>query len=566
MTAPRQRRPALSAGLVCASALALAGGSARAQLPAPTDGPPGLVWISPGRARVGTTVKDIERLLDREPTLRGVAGALIAETPAHDRDVAGFWLMPTEVTCEQYAEYLRATGERAPEPWCAEAIRAASEEHVRAVEERARAARAEGRTPAADPGFDAHAWWLAHGRGAAWSLPEEERSWPVVFVDWNEARAYARWAGLRLMDEAEYARAARGETDRPWPWGADVRAERYAVTSDGPRRGRAAPVASMPAGATRAGVYDLAGNVWEWTSSAYLPFPGHEPKEFQYGAGNARQRVTAIAPFDREHKVAVGGSFQNPLPLCRASVRFGLAPGQRTGAVGLRCAASARPGQDLAQAVDEAEARAGYQVVTNAALPRFAPWLAVAADGWRTHPSDAAWTPPAGYAVIAEHRAIVFAPVASLAVRDPQTLDRISVDEAPVVLGFLHATLPLEDPPLAAGTYVVTWRAKGVRRTGNPAALPAGAPLEERIAFDPTRDHAILCEVPGRPLAALPWSLAWSTERDGRVGALPAADGDGPALRRLRFEAYIPSETSKRGCVLTFEVAFAPSEPDVVWR
>jgi hypothetical protein len=315
-------------------------------------------------------------------------------------------------------------------------------------------------------------------------------------------------------------------------------------------------VASFPAGASRQGIHDLSGNVWEWTASAFTPFPGYEVREWLIGFGDARERVTAIAPFDAAQRVIAGGSFQNPLALCRASVRMGMAPEQRTDALGFRCAASPRPGEDLARAAIEGELARALRPLTGGPLPAFATARALALSSWSTAPVEVKdWTPPAGFACIAEHRALVFTPIHHLPARDPQSFAKLVAESGPIVLGFAHANVPLVEPDLPAGTYVLAWRPG---RKG--ASEPEDAGHFER---EPERDLLVLCDATGAAHAAIPATLEWTQEREGAVErATPAGD----ALVRGRFAGWIASETSRRGWVLGFELGAAAGESGAAWR
>ncbi len=93
-------------------------------------------------------------------------------------------------------------------------------------------------------------------------MPDEMADHPVVYVDLDDARAYARWAGKRLPTEAEWHLAAQGKADLAWPWGPQFDPSRCNTTGD-----RTMPVRSLPEGRSPYGCYHMSGNVWEWTES-----------------------------------------------------------------------------------------------------------------------------------------------------------------------------------------------------------------------------------------------------------------------------------------------------------
>lgn len=106
---------------------------------------------------------------------------------------------------------------------------------------------------------------------------------PVTEVTWYGAVAYCRWLGKRLPTEAEWEAAARGREGRIYPWGDTPPTPERAVFAG--RRGDHEPVGRRPAGATPAGVHDLSGNLAEWTSSLYRPYP--------YRADDGRENAEA---------------------------------------------------------------------------------------------------------------------------------------------------------------------------------------------------------------------------------------------------------------------------------
>lgn len=104
--------------------------------------------------------------------------------------------------------------------------------------------------------------FLAHWQDGTYKDGQGDH--PVVCVSYEDAQAYARWAGKRLPTEAEWLYAARGNDDRLWPWGAEFDSSRCNVGL-----GHSTPVDAFPAGASPFGVMDMVGNVWQLTNDVY---------------------------------------------------------------------------------------------------------------------------------------------------------------------------------------------------------------------------------------------------------------------------------------------------------
>lgn len=198
------------------------------------------------------------------------------ERPQHRLSLDTFQIAKYPVTNGQYARFVAATGHRAPYPW---------------------------------QDSDLPAWLENH---------------PVVDVTWHDARAYCRWRSqeegrtYRLPTEAEWEKAARGGDGRIFPWGDEWNPSRC-NSSEGRGDWTTTPVGMYPDGGSPHGCQDMAGNVWEWTQSAW--YQGKQNTEFKYpyNPGDGRERVDAPDSWGR---VLRGGSFYNNRNFVRCAYRY----------------------------------------------------------------------------------------------------------------------------------------------------------------------------------------------------------------------------------------------------
>ncbi|MEU6733388.1 ergothioneine biosynthesis protein EgtB [Streptomyces physcomitrii] len=275
----------------------------------PPEGPelPGEVLVPAGEFTMGTST---------EPW------ALDNERPAHRVSTGAYYLDTAPVTNGAYLRFLESGGYEDPRWWHPEGLL-----HLR-------------RQQITAPLF----WrreggrWLRRRFGVTEEVPPNE---PVLHVSWYEADAYARWAGRRLPTEREWEKAARhdpatGRSTR-FPWGdAEPTAEHANL---GQRHLRPAPAGSYPKGRSPLGVRQLIGDVWEWTSSGFDPYPGFAA--FPY-------REYSEVFFGPEYKVLRGGSFAVDAVACRGTFRNWDYPVRRQIFSGFRTARDAAPGEGIA--------------------------------------------------------------------------------------------------------------------------------------------------------------------------------------------------------------------------
>jgi len=201
------------------------------------------------------------------------------EQPAHQVYVDAFSMDKYEVTVRQYAAFLQATGIDPPSDW------------------------------------------------KMMNQPGHQKR-PVANVDWADAAAYCKWAGKRLPTEAEWEKAARGTDGRLYPWGNDPPTPRHAnYGKTGLHNyGALAPVGTLEDGNSPYGIYDMAGNVWEWVSDWY---------DHDYYKNSPQQNPTG--PSSGESKVLRGGSWDSDPQHLRSALRYFHRSAHRHKDYGFRC-------------------------------------------------------------------------------------------------------------------------------------------------------------------------------------------------------------------------------------
>ncbi len=264
------------------------------------NAPQGMAFVPEGRFAMGTDLSQVEEIirehnlspLPDDPEATRMAAefyGLLNEVPQHDASTGAYFIDKTEVSNAQYARFVEATGYPAPAHW--------------------------------EDG----------------SYPDGEADLPVVNVSLRDAQRFAEWRNCRLPTEQEWEKAARGTDGRRFPWGPmfGQNRSRHMLPADvGP-----APVGSYPNWESPYGVLDVIGNVQEWTSSNFAPYPNSPLETLEAEDG----------------KVTRGGSWQQqelaPIPSSCTS-RYPWDPEEPDMTLGFRCV------QDIGDTTTESGAEA----------------------------------------------------------------------------------------------------------------------------------------------------------------------------------------------------------------
>ncbi len=154
-------------------------------------------------------------------------------------------------------------------------------------------------------------------------------NYPVINVDWNQAKAYCAWRGSDLPSEAQWEKAARGTDGRTYPWGEGIDTT-FANYSDS-KIGDTTAVGSYEKGKSPYGVYDMAGNVWQWVNDWY------DANYYRTLGDNASNPQ---GPSSGQYRVLRGGSWGADNDLIRSALRSWYDPSNSNVNVGFRCSRS----------------------------------------------------------------------------------------------------------------------------------------------------------------------------------------------------------------------------------
>ena len=195
------------------------------------------------------------------------------ESPEHQIDLEEFFISAKPITNAQYERFVASTGYKKPGHWIGGVV------------------------------------------------PQKKKEHPVTYIDWNDANAFANWCGASLPSEAQWEKSARGSDGRLFPWGDAEPTNEDA--NFGNAIGDTTEVGIHKSGASIFGVLDLAGNVWEWTSSIH--------REYPYNSNDGREDVNLWGA-----RVVRGGNYLSAAKNIRCADRHSIYPSARDIYIGFR--------------------------------------------------------------------------------------------------------------------------------------------------------------------------------------------------------------------------------------
>jgi len=285
-----------------------------------------LVVIAAGEFIMGSDKVDTAGMKERYGFVKPL---YLDEHPQHKVQLGAYRIEKLEVTNGQYKKFVTSTGRREPFGW--------TQNGYNLVPKRLEATGVEDLRWIATDYFhldmDTRVMDKPALLQAMYRSQEAMDKLPVTDVSFHDASDYCAWVGRRLPTEAEWEKAARGSDGREFPWGNDWNPELLNTGDDTDYEEGIAPVGKFEQSKSPYGVYDMAGNVWEWVDSWYAAYPGSDHQNEQFGN---KFRIIRGGGGGIGH-YAISQVF-------RAAARQYADPSMASGDVGFRCAADGAQG------------------------------------------------------------------------------------------------------------------------------------------------------------------------------------------------------------------------------